>query len=116
VLPAATHREEEAAHRGRDLRRLLAVWRQLSVRYIAAQAHHGLPDEIELIDALVAVEDALRARHRRAWRRLQGRLQRILLEAEHRDQGTSVGDCITCRRFAGGLPVSVADLVEEASR
>jgi hypothetical protein len=110
--PAAAPTEQavDVAHRDRDLRRLLAVWRSLAVRFIAAQAHGGA-DEVELCDALTGVEEALRLRHSKVWRDLQPVLQLLLLEAEHAgDRSTAPSDCLACRRMTEALP-SVAQLV-----
>lgn len=112
LVPA--QRTADAAHRDRDLRRLLASWRQLAARLICVQAHGG-DDELELIDVITALEDALRARHARAWRAMQAELQLVLVqaEAEHTgDSTTPVAACLPCRRLAAGLPISVAQLVD----
>jgi hypothetical protein len=112
ILPAIAPADPaaDAAHRDRDLRRLLAVWRSLAVRFVAAQAHGGA-DEVELCDALTGVEEALRLRHREVWRQVQPVLQILLLEAEHAgDRSTAPGDCLTCRRVVDGLP-SIAQLL-----
>jgi hypothetical protein len=106
----------EAAHRDRDLRRLLASWRQMAARYISVQAHSGLHSELALNDALAGIEAALHDRHRREWTRLEGRLMQLLLQFEHADPATPATTCIICRRIAGGLPISVAQLVEGARR
>ncbi|MCU1614164.1 MAG: hypothetical protein JWO98_1704 [Frankiales bacterium] len=106
----------EAAHRDRDLRRLLASWQRIAARYIHACGHPGLDDEIVLSDALAGIEAALRERHPREWVRLEGPLQQLMLELDHADPATPATACIICRRLAGGLPISVAQLVEEARR
>ncbi|WP_147263039.1 hypothetical protein [Geodermatophilus sp. TF02-6] len=107
----------DAAHRDRDLRRLLAVWRALGARYIAAQAHGGA-DELELADALAGIEHALEVRHPAAWQALQGDLHVALVEAEHSgDAVTPSSDCVVCRRISDGLPISIGQpvrLTEEA--
>jgi hypothetical protein len=112
LVPA--QRTTEAAHRERDLRRLLASWRQLAARLICVQAHGG-DDELELIEVITALEEALRARHGRAWRAMQADLQQVLVqaEAEHtEDPASPATACLPCRRLATGLPISVAQLVE----
>ncbi|SNR85918.1 hypothetical protein [Blastococcus mobilis] len=117
-LPAVAPAEHaaDAAHRDRDLRRLLAVWRSLAVRFITAQAHGGA-DEVELCDALTGVEEALRHRHRKVWRQVQPVLQLLLLEAEHAgDQSTAPSDCLNCRRAVDGLPSITQLLMGEAPR
>ena len=115
VVAPAEH-AADAAHRDRDLRRLLAVWRSLAVRFIAAQAHGGA-DEVELCDALTGVEEALRLRHGKVWRQVQPVLQILLLEAEHSgDRSTAPSDCLTCRRVIDGLPSIAQLLTGEAPR
>ena len=101
----------DAAHRDRDLRRLLAVWRAFGARYVAAQAH-GCADEVELADALAGIEYALQDRHPAAWQALQGDLHVALVEAEHAgDAVTPSSDCVVCRRISDGLPISIGQLV-----
>ena len=103
----------EAAHRDRDLRRLLSSWLAVSARLIAAQAHGGA-DERELLDAVVAIEDALRSRHPDAFRVIDTGLHLLLLQAEHTgDPLTRAADCLTCRRLADGPPLTVAQLLQE---
>lgn len=114
LVPA--QRTTEAAHRDRDrdLRRLLASWRQLAARLICVQAHGG-EDELELIEVITALEEALRARHGRVWRAMQADLQLVLVqaEAEHTENSvSSATDCLPCHRLATGLPITVAQLVE----
>lgn len=100
----------DAAHRDRDVHRLLAIWRALGARYIAAQAH-GDSDEVELVDALSAIEDALQARHPAVSQAIQADLHVALVEAQHfADQSTPADDCVLCRRNAGGLPISIGHL------
>lgn len=106
----------EAAHRDRDLRRLLASWQRIAIRYVHAGSHPGLDDEVVLSDALAGIEAALHERHPREWERLDGLLQELLLQLEHADPATPATACIVCRRLFGGLPISVAQLVEEARR
>lgn len=103
----------EAAHRDRDLRRLLSSWLAISARLIATQAHGGA-DERELLDAVVAIEDALRSRHPDAFRVIDTGLHLLLLQAEHTgDPLTRAADCLTCRRLADGPPLTVAQLLQE---
>ena len=104
-------RTADAAHRERDLHRLLAIWRALGARYIAAQAHGG-SDEVELADALAAIEDALQSRHPAVSQAIQADLHVALVEAEHiGDPLTPRDDCLVCRRIAGGLPISIRNLL-----
>lgn len=101
----------DAAHRDRDLHRLLAVWRALGARYIAAQAHNGA-DELDLADALAGLEDALQVRHPAAWQAMQADLHVALVDAEHTgDAVTPSSDCVVCRRIVDGLPISIGQLV-----
>jgi hypothetical protein len=104
----------DAAHRDRDLRRLLAVWRTLGARYIAAQVHGGA-DEVELADALAGIEDALQLRHPAAWqpgRQCRQTCTSPLVDAEHAgDAVTPSSDCVVCRRIVDGLPISIGQLV-----
>jgi hypothetical protein len=101
----------DAAHRDRDLRRLLAVWRAVGARYIVAQAHGGA-EEVELADALAGIEDALQVRHPAAWQAMQADLHVALVEAEHPgDAVTPSSDCVVCRRIVGGLPISIGQRV-----
>jgi hypothetical protein len=117
-LRAAAERDEQAAHRDRDLRRMLSMYLHLCGRYVAAQAHGDLAMEAEVLDLVVAVEDALRARHRRQWGgELQARLQRLLLDLDHRDPAISAADCPICRQLATrGMPVTVAELLDGTRR
>lgn len=107
----ARRRPGDAAHRDRDMRRLLAVWRAFGARYIVAQAHGGA-DEVELADALAGIEDALQGRHPAAWQAMQADLHVALVEAEHTgDAVTPSSDCVVCRRIVDGLPISIGQLV-----
>lgn len=104
-------RTADAAHRDRDLRRLLAIWRALGARYIAAQAHGG-DDEVELADSLTAIEDALQSRHPAVSQAIQADLHVALIEAEHLGEAsTPRDDCLSCRRITGGLPISIGHLL-----
>ena len=110
--PAPASAAADAAHRDRDLRRLLSSWVAASARLISAQAHGGA-DEHELLDAVVAIEDALRARHPGHHRVIQAGLHLLLLQAEHTGEPlTPAADCLTCRRLADGPPVTVAQLLQ----
>jgi hypothetical protein len=110
-IPGPRRRVGDAAHRDRDLRRLLAVWRSLGARYIAAQAHGG-DDEVELADTLAAIEDALQHRHRAVWQAIQADLHVALVEAEHTgDPVIPASGCLNCRRIVDGLPISIGHLV-----
>lgn len=109
-VPAPRRRVGDAAHRDRDLRRLLAVWRSLGACYIAAQAHGGA-DEVELADTLAAIEDALQLRHTAVWQAIQADLHVALIEAEHYgDAVTPASGCLICRRLVDGLPISIGRL------
>jgi hypothetical protein len=102
----------DAAHRRRDLHRLLAHWWALSGRRIGAQAHGGSDDQVELTDIVAAIEDALDSRHPLMWQAVQADLHLALLEAEHiGDRSTPAADCLVCRRVSEGLPGAVRQLV-----
>ena len=104
-------RTADAAHRERDLHRLLAIWRALGARYIAAQAHGG-SDEVELADAMAAIEDALQGRHPAISQAIQADMHTALVEAEHIGEPlTPRDDCLVCRRITGGLPISIGHLL-----
>jgi hypothetical protein len=99
----------DAAHRDRDLRRLLSSWLAASARLVSAQAHGGA-DERELLDAVVAIEEALHSRHPDTHRVIDTRLHLLLLQAEHTgDPVTRAADCLTCRRLGD---VTVAQLLQ----
>lgn len=84
----------------------------MSAQLISAQAHGGA-DELELLDAVVAIEEALRSRHPDAHRVIETGLHLLLLQAEHAgDPLTRAADCLTCRRLADGPPVTVAQLLQ----
>ncbi|MGY1750991.1 hypothetical protein [Modestobacter sp. SYSU DS0511] len=111
-VPGPTSPAAEAAHRDRDLRRLLSSWLAASSRLISAQAHGGA-DERELLDAVVAIEEALRSRHPEDFRVIETGLHLLLLQAEHTgDPLTRAADCLTCRRLGDGPPVTVAQLLQ----
>lgn len=100
-----------AAHRDRDLRRLLAVWRSVGGNYITAQAH-GCSDEVELADALAAIEDALQVRHPAAWQAMQADLHVALVDVQHTgDAVTPSSECVVCQRIADGLPIAIGQFV-----
>lgn len=107
-----TQRTADEAHRARDLRRLLSSWMSVSARLLAAQAHGGA-DEKELLDAVRAIEDALRARHPDDFRVIETGLHLLLLQAEHDgDPLSSAADCLACRRLGEAPPVTVAELLK----
>lgn len=109
--PSARH-TADAAHRRRDLHRLLTHWWALSGRLIAAQTHGGVADQVELADTVAAIEDALDIRHPLMWQAVQADLHVALLEAEHTGaQSTPAADCLVCRRIADGLPTSIRQLI-----
>jgi hypothetical protein len=102
----------DAAHRRRDLHRLITHYWALSGRLITAQAHGGCDDQLVLIDTVAAIEDALDSRHPRMWQAVQGDLHLALLEAEHTgDRSTPAADCLVCRRLGEGLPGSIRQLI-----
>ena len=102
----------DAAHRRRDLHRLLTLRWALGGRLIAAEAHGGAGDPVELADTIDAIEDALESRHPLTWQAIESDLHLALLEAEHTgDRSTSAADCLACRRLADGPPSSIRQLV-----
>jgi hypothetical protein len=112
VRTGSNRRTADAAHRRRDLHRLLASWWALSARLIAVQAHGDADDSDDLIDAVRAIEEALNSRHPMMWEAVQTNLLLALLNAEHAgDRSTSSSGCLICRRLADGLPNDVRQLV-----
>lgn len=112
-LGLRAQRPADAAHHDRDLRRLLALWRMLTARYLAVQAHDDRDAEAEPLDAISGPEGALRGRHRRAPQAPQAHLKPVLLQREHTgDEWATAAECLACKRLADGLPVCVAQLVE----
>jgi len=102
----------DAAHRRRDLHRLLTLRWALGGRLITAEAHGSADAPVELADTINAIEDALESRHPLMWQAIEADLHLALLEAEHTgDRSTSAADCLACRRLADGLPNSVRQLV-----
>lgn len=109
---AAPVQDEESAHRERRLRRAVALLLNQSARYIYAQAHGDSDTEAEEFDRLQAIEDDLRARHRRIWGRdLEPRLHQLLLQLEHSNPHTTAADCLTCRRLTSHAPVIVEEFL-----
>lgn len=102
----------DAAHRRRDLHRLITRYWALSGMLISAQAHGGSHDQVELADTVAAIEDALDSRHPLMWQTVQADLHLALLEAEHiGDRSTPAADCLVCRRVGEGLPGAVRQLI-----
>lgn len=109
-MPA--QRTVDAAHRRRDLHRLLTLRWALGSRLITAQAHGGTDDPTELADAVAAIEDALDSRHPLMWQAIEAEVHLALLAAEHIGElSTPAAGCLVCRRLADGLPSSVRQLV-----
>jgi hypothetical protein len=112
LRPMPARHTVDAAHRRRDLHRLLTLRWALGGRLITAEAHGGADDPVELADTLDAIEDALESRHPLTWQAIESDLHLALLEAEHTgDRSSSAADCLACRRLADGLPSSVRQLV-----